>query len=90
MKGDHETDRRADVAVIWFGHGVELAQRLQQFIADRRANHACDPGGLLGDLDDLLHADFDPLTDPLDRLPLRTAVPPNAHPGAGTASEPGS
>ncbi len=64
MKGDREADRRTDVAVIWFGHGVELAQRLQKYIADRRLHHAADPGGILGDLDDLLHADLDPLTDP--------------------------
>lgn len=64
MIGDREADRTTDVAVIWFGHGVELAQRLEAFIADRR-DHTADPAQLLADLEQLLHADFEPGTDPL-------------------------
>lgn len=75
---DRDADRSSDVAVLWFGHGVELAQRLEAFIADHRARPVLDdPGRLLEDLDALLHADFGPNTDPLFNPPtLRPAVPP--------------
>jgi hypothetical protein len=93
MIGDREADRSTDVGVIWFGHGVDLAERLQAFIANRRGQPDADPRLLIEDLELLLHAEYDPrpfrpqLGDPPT---LRPSVPRNSHPGRGTATEPAS
>jgi hypothetical protein len=93
MISDREADRSTDVGVIWFGHGIDLAERLQAFIANWRGLPGADPTGLLDDLELLLHAESDPrpprpqLGDP---PALRPSVPPNSHPGRGTATETGS
>jgi hypothetical protein len=94
MIGDRDADRSTDVGAIWFGHGVDLAERVEAFIANWRDLPVVDRVGLLDDLEALLRADFDPRPGRRPQLgdppTLRAAVPPNSHPGRGNAEEPGS
>jgi len=85
-----ETPSTDDIEALWFGHGCELARQLAAFITRwRGAGPQVDQ--VLDELNEVLHADLN-LLDARPQLtlpPLRPAVP-NAHPGAGLATEPGA
>jgi hypothetical protein len=93
MIGTGDADRSTDVGVIWFGHGVDLAERLQAFIANRRGQPDADPASC----STTLSCCCTPSTTRAQPAPqlgdpptLRPSVPPNSHPGAGLPTEPGS
>lgn len=82
MIGDRHADRSTDIGAIWFGHGIDLAERVQAFIADRRLSYedSCGAVLLLDDLESLLLAEYDPRPPARPQLgdppTLRPAVPP--------------
>jgi hypothetical protein len=94
MIWDRDADRSTDVGAIWFGHGVDLAERLQAHIELWRGQQRADPDTMLDDLEELLHAEHDPRPGRRPQLgdppTVRRAVPPSSHPGRGSATEPGS